>query len=106
MRLSIAQPLIFRSFCLNGSFSPAATRIICSTRSSPVIISDHRVLDLEARVHFEEVEALVRAAMATNSTVPRAVVVHRPRQGATACSPIAMRVFSSSSGDGASSMTF
>jgi hypothetical protein len=38
MRHSIAQPSRLTSSCVKGSFSPAATRIICSTRSSPVII--------------------------------------------------------------------
>jgi hypothetical protein len=33
----MAQPSMPMSACVNGSSSPAATRIICSTRSMPVI---------------------------------------------------------------------
>ena len=76
MRHSIAQPLARdRRACVNGSFSPAATRIICSTRSSPVIALGHRMLDLQPRVHLEEVEALVLA----DDELDRAgrLVVHR-----------------------------
>ena len=38
-RDSSAQPLILMSSCVIESFSPAATRIICSTKSMPVMCS-------------------------------------------------------------------
>jgi len=58
MRLSTAQPLSFTSLCLSDSGSPAATRIICSTRSMPVTssVTDAR---LAAGVHLEEEKAFV-----------------------------------------------
>jgi hypothetical protein len=39
MRLSTAQPSALMSLWRSASFSPAATRIICSTRSMPVTSS-------------------------------------------------------------------
>src|SRR3954452_7979435 len=38
-RVSTDQPSSLTSSCVKASFSPAATRIICSTRSSPVTSS-------------------------------------------------------------------
>ena len=59
MRHSIAQPRGTMSSCLNGSRSPAAMRICHCTRSIPVTSSVTGMLDLEARVHLEEVELAV-----------------------------------------------
>jgi hypothetical protein len=39
MRHSMAQPRRGIWSCVKGSASPAATRIICSTRSMPVMLS-------------------------------------------------------------------
>ena len=55
----MAQPVSATSSCVMGSFSPAATRIICSTRSTPVISSVTGVFHLKARVHLEEIEVPV-----------------------------------------------
>jgi hypothetical protein len=59
MRHSIAWPRISMSRCVNGSFSPAATRICICTMSMPVTSLGHRVLDLHAGVHLDEVELAV-----------------------------------------------
>ena len=47
------------SACENESGRPAATRICSFTMSTPVVELGDRVLDLEARVHLEEVEGAV-----------------------------------------------
>ena len=59
MRHSMAWPRSTTSRCLNRSFSPAAMRICCL---HDVDAGDHlgdRVLDLHARVHFDEIELAV-----------------------------------------------
>jgi hypothetical protein len=48
--------------------SPSATSSCHATRSTPVDQLGHRVLDLQARVHLEEVEA--PSAPSRNSNVP------------------------------------
>ena len=47
------------SFCLKGSFSPAAMRICSLTRSMPVTNSVTGMLDLDAGVHLDEVEVVL-----------------------------------------------
>ncbi len=69
------------SFWPKASFSPAATRIICSTRSSPVTILGHRMLDLEPGVHLEEVEALAGRIGAADDQLDRARAVIADRAG-------------------------
>ena len=55
----MAWPLIVMSSCSIGSFSPAAMRTCCSTRSMPGDHLGDRVFDLKAGVHLHE-EELVR----------------------------------------------
>src|SRR4029079_3660589 len=77
----------------------------------------HRMFDLQPRIHFEEIEApvlpgdeLARAGAVLAVPPPSSTVPSLPSPAslasATACSPIFLRVAASSSGDGASSMTF
>src|SRR6266545_1656033 len=68
MRLSIAQPARATSFCLIASFSPAATRIICSTRSMEVT-SSVTGCSTWSRVFISRKKKLL-SWPATNSTVP------------------------------------
>ena len=68
MRLSTAQPLSFTSFCFNDNFSPAALRIICSTRSMPVTNSVTGCSTC-SRVFISKKKKLL-SCPATNSTVP------------------------------------
>ena len=57
MRHSIAWPRIVTG-CgrMSGSFAPAAIRICAFTRSTPGDDFRHRMLHLDARVHFDEVQ--------------------------------------------------
>jgi hypothetical protein len=68
IRHSIAQPR--RAICswVKASFSPAATRIICSTRSSPVIASVTGCSTWR-RVFISRKKKLL-SLPTTNSTVP------------------------------------
>ena len=65
----------------------------------------HRMLDLQPRVHLEEVEALVLAGDEFHGA-GRIVADGLGVASATACSPIAWRVATSRSALGASSATF
>ena len=87
IRHSIAWPVNVTSPCLNDSRSPAAMRICSLTMSMPVTDFGDRVLDLDARVHFEEVEV----ALVVQQELERAGVgvLHGARgvddRGARAC---------------------
>ena len=64
----------------------------------------HRMLDLEARVHLEEVELAVRRRARTRPCRRRRS--RSPAPAATAAAPMRARSAASTAGDGASSMIF
>jgi hypothetical protein len=69
--------------CDIGSGSPRATRKLPLDQIDVVDELGDRVLDLQAGVHFEEIE-LPRPAASMNSDRPGADVVHRLAPAATA----------------------
>ena len=104
MRHSIAQPRGAISSCPNGSFSPAAIAKLPLHEVDARHQLGDRMLDLEARVHLEEVE-LARPRRAGTRTCRRSR--SRPRaRPRTAVSPIARRSSGVTATLGASSIIF
>ena len=103
MRLSTAQPLSFTSACLSFELLAGgdADHLLDEIDAGDQL--GDGVLDLQARVHLQEEEGAVLAGHELHRA--GAVVADGPAS-ATACSPMALRVLASSSGEGASSITF
>ena len=78
----MAWPRCDNAACVNGSGSPDATRNCACTRSTPTTALGHRVLDLQPRVHLEEVEPRVIAAAFEQEFAGAGVSIpHRFRRG-------------------------
>ena len=66
----------------------------------------HRMLDLQARIHFQEIEILFEVRVHQKLDGAGIVIVGSLCATRTATSPMRRRISASTSGEGASSITF
>jgi hypothetical protein len=76
------------------SFSPAANADHLLDQVDAGRLFRHRMLDLQPRVHLEEVEALAGRVRAGDDELdrPRRVIAEPPGPARRTCSPIASRI--------------